>query len=246
MKNNKIRVNRPLYSQVLDALMGMIEDGTFKIGDRLPSEDELAEQFGVSRPTLRRALGHLETQGAILRRQGIGTFVSWPSKGSFLGQLERLEPIRKMAQKAGLESQMVEQEISSIEAPPGIAEQMNVPAGQIITCNKIVEAVDGKPTFYFINYSRPEMFSPDVIRKSSKPQFELMLESTQYTYTLAELFAVAADDDVAANLQIDPGAPVFHMIETHLTSKSEIIGVSYVYSVTDTFRFYVIRRPMNV
>jgi len=245
MKSIKKGANRPLYTHALDELMAMIEDGTYKIGDRLPSEDELADRFGVSRPTLRRALGYLEAQGVVIRRQGIGTFVSWPSKGSFLGQLERLEPIREMAKKAGLDSQLIEQDISSIKASPELAEAMSVPVGQIVTSNKIVEAVDGKPTFYFANYSRPYLFPPDAIRKSSRPQFEVMLESTGYSYTLAELFAIGADEEVAEKLQIDVGTPVFHMIETHLTSTSEILGVSYVYSVTDHFRFYVIRRPMS-
>ena len=245
MKTSKTKANPPLYSKVLDGILTMIEDGTYKIGDRLPSEEELAEHFGVSRPTVRRASGYLEAQGVILRRQGIGTFVSWPSKTSFLGQLERLEPIRKMAEKAGLEAHRIEQEVSLITATDELAKAMSVSTGDEIISNKIVEAVNGIATFYFVNYAKLDSSALEEIRNSGKSQIEYMLENSDYTYTLAELLSIGADEDVARKLQVQVGTPVFHMIETHYTSTGEIIGISYVYSITEKFRFYVIRRPIN-
>lgn len=245
MKTSKTKANPPLYSKVLDGILTMIEDGTYKIGDRLPSEEELAEHFGVSRPTVRRASGYLEAQGVILRRQGIGTFVSWPSKTSFLGQLERLEPIRKMAEKAGLEAHRVEQEVSLITATDELAKAMSVSTGDEIISNKIVEAVNGIATFYFVNYAKLDSSALEEIRNSGKSQIEYMLENSDYTYTLAELLSIGADEDVARKLQVQVGTPVFHMIETHYTSTGEIVGISYVYSITEKFRFYVIRRPIN-
>jgi GntR family transcriptional regulator len=65
----------PLYHQVYVALRGWIEDGTYAPGERIPTEPELCRAFGVSRITLRRAVSDLVRQGALLRRQGSGTFV---------------------------------------------------------------------------------------------------------------------------------------------------------------------------
>lgn len=79
--------------QVRIAIGSEIEAGAFKDG-RLPSEAELCARFGVSRITLRRALGDLEAQGLVTRRQGMGTFINDPepilatmSMGSYVDQL---------------------------------------------------------------------------------------------------------------------------------------------------------------
>ena len=244
MKSEKKVASRPLYSQALDGLMAMIDDGTYKSGERLPSEDELAELFGVSRPTLRRAMGYLETQGVILRRQGIGTFVSQPSKENFWGPLERLEPIRILAQKAGIKAQQLEREVKSIEASEEIAELLGVPKGSKIICDIAVEAVDEKPTFFIINYGLPDIYNSVDIQNTQRPHFEIMLKNSQYAYTVAELFSILAEGEVAKKLQLDVGEPVMYMLETHLSASGKIIGVSFVYSITDRFHFYVIRRPI--
>ena len=64
----------PLYLGVADTLAARIAD--MPAGTRLPSEEKLAEELGVSRLTARAALGELESRYLIRRRQGSGTFVS--------------------------------------------------------------------------------------------------------------------------------------------------------------------------
>ena len=54
----------------------MFLDGSYGVGEKLPSERELAKQFEVSRPSLREAIQVLEAKGLINRRQGGGNFVN--------------------------------------------------------------------------------------------------------------------------------------------------------------------------
>ncbi|MGW8250714.1 MAG: GntR family transcriptional regulator [Anaerolineales bacterium] len=68
----------PLYMQIADGLVSQIESGELVAGDRLPPERELSEKLGVNRMTLRRALQVLETQGLVLRKHGVGTFIAEP------------------------------------------------------------------------------------------------------------------------------------------------------------------------
>ncbi|RAP78023.1 GntR family transcriptional regulator [Paenibacillus montanisoli] len=67
--------NKPLYSQILGILRERISQGEYVTGQQLPTELELAEQFGVSRITSKRALIELEREGLIYRRRGSGSFV---------------------------------------------------------------------------------------------------------------------------------------------------------------------------
>lgn len=66
----------PLYQQIYADVKASITDGTYGPGDRLPSEQELCSKYGASRITVRRALNDLCTNGFLIKKQGIGTFVS--------------------------------------------------------------------------------------------------------------------------------------------------------------------------
>lgn len=70
--------NRRLYQQIADKLSAMIESGDFPPGSYLPPERELAEQFGVSRTSVREALIALEVSGLVSVRVGDGVKVRHP------------------------------------------------------------------------------------------------------------------------------------------------------------------------
>jgi GntR family transcriptional regulator len=66
----------PLYHQAARALEEAIEDGRLPRGSKLDSELDLAEQLGISRPTMRAAIKQLVDKGLLMRRRGIGTTVA--------------------------------------------------------------------------------------------------------------------------------------------------------------------------
>jgi DNA-binding GntR family transcriptional regulator len=68
----------PLYYQVAQQLEQVIQSGELAPGTRLNNELVLADQLGVSRPTLRRAMEYLVDRGYLVRKRGIGTQVVHP------------------------------------------------------------------------------------------------------------------------------------------------------------------------
>jgi len=66
----------PLYEQIQRDLIEKLQDGTYRDGDRIPSEKEIAEQYGVSRITAVKALTELSLNGYIRRVQGKGSFAN--------------------------------------------------------------------------------------------------------------------------------------------------------------------------
>ena len=66
----------PLYHQLAEQLSAAIDTGTLSPGDPFENELALAERLGLSRPTVRRAIAELVTQGLLVRRRGIGTTVA--------------------------------------------------------------------------------------------------------------------------------------------------------------------------
>ena len=65
----------PLYRQIAEILRLRIQQRVFKPGDRIPTEYELCDEFGVSRISVRHALAELVHMGLLFRRQGSGTYV---------------------------------------------------------------------------------------------------------------------------------------------------------------------------
>ena len=85
----KERLGDQLYGQILEGIVS----GTYREGDKLPSESQICQAFGVSRPTVRQALMRLHADGLVATRQGSGTFVQHrPS-----GHLTRLAPVSDIA-----------------------------------------------------------------------------------------------------------------------------------------------------
>lgn len=68
--------NIPIYIQIHDQIKKDVEEGIWKVGDRLPSERTLAEKFKVSRMTLRQAIQTLADEGILERKIGSGTYVA--------------------------------------------------------------------------------------------------------------------------------------------------------------------------
>ena len=75
-ENNNFEIIRNISTYVTDWLREEIRSGSFGKDGYLPSEEELCQKIGVSRPTIRTALATLSAEGYLIRKQGNGTFVN--------------------------------------------------------------------------------------------------------------------------------------------------------------------------
>lgn len=92
----------PLHRAIYDALSEAIRGGTYRDGDRLPSETELCKQYGASRITVAKAIQTLQADGLVVRRAGSGSYIQLPLPTAThqfgllipeLGNTEIFEPI---------------------------------------------------------------------------------------------------------------------------------------------------------
>lgn len=140
----------PVYLQLGRLLEEEIERG-YKVGDCLPSEPILAERFGVSRVTLRRAVETLMEKGIVRRQHGRGTFVlprieySISSKTRFTRSMEELgrEPVTEVLAKR------------LIPATNEIARAIGVEEGSQIVYLELVRAISGAPFCQSTHFFHP-------------------------------------------------------------------------------------------
>jgi DNA-binding GntR family transcriptional regulator len=88
----------PAYAQLVRILQGQIAAGVFRPGDRLPSEAQLCERYGVSPMTVRRVINILADQGVVITEQGRGTFVKHLELGTATFDLSQLQQIFREGQ----------------------------------------------------------------------------------------------------------------------------------------------------
>jgi GntR family transcriptional regulator, transcriptional repressor for pyruvate dehydrogenase complex len=80
------RLSERVFSQIKEAIAA----GRYRSGDKLPSENELAEAFRVSRTSIREAMKMLTGQGLVTVKRGVGAYVAEGREGSYLAELETI------------------------------------------------------------------------------------------------------------------------------------------------------------
>ena len=143
----------PLHRQLASLLEAAIRDGTLKPGALLPSESELSASYGVSRITVRQAVGALVRQQILLRKQGKGTFVTAPSVRHDLKRLHGLFG-SLFAQAQGARAQVLRFELR--RAPGEVAELMRLPAGGEALAFQRLYFIDDQPVAVTDGWLVPE------------------------------------------------------------------------------------------
>jgi GntR family transcriptional regulator len=115
----------PLYFQVSQYLEKAIADGEIPNGAQFENEIQLAEQLGLSRPTMRRAMQHLVDKGLIVRRRGIGTRVVQPRVRRPLELTSLYDDLARSGQSPTTRVLDIEQ----VEADAEVAEALRCPVG---------------------------------------------------------------------------------------------------------------------
>lgn len=148
--NDRLPIRQPpLADQVLDILTQRIKDRIYPPGSRLPPENQLAEEFNVSRATVRSALKVLSSKRLIVRRQGVGTFVSRLSTIS--NPLNEFIDFNDLIIENGFEPDFFQVHQAFTEADPAVAEKLQVePGSRVLNIHKVFTA-DGEPIIYVIN-----------------------------------------------------------------------------------------------
>jgi GntR family transcriptional regulator len=140
----------PLAEQVLHTLMGGIRRGTYPPGSKLPPENHLADELGVSRSTVRQALSKLAEHDLITRKPGDGTYVTRLS--GVVNPLNQFVHLFERIAEHGCEPAFFTLSVETVRADTALSKALNVrPQSDVLMVRKVFTA-DGKPVIYVINY----------------------------------------------------------------------------------------------
>ena len=235
----------PLYGKVEEVLASEIARGELLPGDRLPSEDQLLERFGVSRITVRRAIQNLIQRGMVEIRRGHGTYVLAPKVWQELTKLTGF--VEDMAVHGRKPSARVVSH-GTVAADATVARQLGLSKGTKVMRIERVRIADSIAMSFDETYL-PLDIGKQIVRNDLrvKPIFTLLEE--KYGIPLAEaeyvLEAAAATAHVAEALGVAENSPIFRIERTSFTEGGQPIDYEILSYRGDLIRFVtrLARRP---
>ncbi len=213
-------------------------------GSKLPSEPKLAGILGVSRATLREAMRTFETQGLLLRKQGIGTYVIHPTQIIESG-LEVLASIEKLAEQIGLPVSMGNLEISNQVADNKVAEKLRLQTGSNLLRISRVILAENRPVAYLVDILPEEILSGTDINKGfTGSVLDLLLNRGDPVVKISrcEIGATAANHEIARALNVQRSTSLLFFESLLYAEDGSPVDYSQSYFLPGYFKFHIVRR----
>ena len=214
----------PYYEQIRAYLLAKIESGEFKPHTQIPSERSLAEQFGVSRMTVKHAIKELISNGRLYTQVGKGTFVS---DTPITQQLETLTGFSEDMQQLGKKtiSRVLQAEL--IQATAKLAKELQTTIGTPVIFLKRLRVADDHPVALESSYLNAS-FCPHVLDKydfATQSLYTVLRNeyAVKLSYAEQEIKARLATADEGKLLEIHKDFPILHITRITFTENSKPI-----------------------
>jgi DNA-binding GntR family transcriptional regulator len=145
----------PLYFQLALAIEGAITGGTLPAGSRLDNEILLAQRYGLSRPTVRRAVQELVDKGLLVRKRGVGTQVIQPHVRRSVELTSLYEDLERSGGAPTTEVLALER----VPVPADVATELDLREGEEVVVVRRLRRSGGEPLALMTNYL-PGRFTP--------------------------------------------------------------------------------------
>ena len=231
----------PKYARIADSIRQRVARGVWPTSTRLPTNEKLAQEFGVSRVTVRQAVDILAREGLLQARQGLGTFVTGtPSPDRWLKVETSLSALAEVYRDTSPEIL----NIAESSAEPRLLPGDGVPAERYVFMRR-VHSRDGQPYCVISIYldeavfrTAPERFRREVVIPILAAMRTPRIEKARQTFTIG-----AADLDVAELVGIPLSAPVAEVRRVFTSGDGRVIYLAEVTYRGDSVRIEMDLKP---
>lgn len=210
-----IKRQLPIADQVTLVLHTRIRDGVYLAGVRLPSEQELAEEFKVSRGTVRTALATLTSQGLVVRKQGDGTYINDINyeKNSLLTAIWEFV---HLIEASGREPSIIPLSVQRRTAITDEEKLLEIENGEDVIAIERLFCADEKPVILSLNISPLRIFPEDIDDLDAALGIHEFLSRycdnaiASVDVTISPIMPIESVRDI---LSIDSGTPILFLEE---------------------------------
>ncbi|ULR51041.1 GntR family transcriptional regulator [Streptomyces deccanensis] len=231
----------PPYRRIADDLRAAIAKGKLTPGEKLKSENELKDQYGTTRVTVRKALALLKADGLLVSEQGRGVFVrrrpsvSMRTTGANF-RARRATGVSNFTAEAAAQGLRAEQRILSVErvpAPVEIAERLGVSPGTSVIVRRRAFFVDEEPMQLADGYYPDELFRGSSVEGSARipggvssliedPAGPVGQRIVRFVEDLEIRMPTPAE---VATLRIPPGVPLARVLRSARVADGQVVEI---------------------
>ena len=230
----------PIYFQIKNVLQKRIQEGTYSPDDKIPSEHELTEEFGVNRQTVRHALTLLVQEGYLKRFRKRGTFIS-----NRANEFDGLELSGLFDDLLTHVSKFKARKIRTYDqVPPAVVADLFRLSRKTdkVRVIKRVRFLGDCPAAYTVNFL-PREIGKKICRQDLYRMPLLQLFKEKLKIPLGEAFqtieASVADREVAEHLEIRPGTQILLIERTFFTQSGKPFDFVQTFYRSEKFRYFV-------
>ena len=210
----------PLYFQVAEQLERAIVDGLLVAGDRIANEVALADQVGLSRPTMRQAIQHLVDKGLLVRKRGVGTQVVHPP----IRRTVELTSLYDDLKRTGHHPQTTVLALETVEADEVAAARLRLPERTPVWRLDRLRSVDGEPLALMHNFVPREVSDLSGVDFTVTGLYEhFRAEAIHLRVAHQTISARRAESEEAKLLGSRKGDPVLTMERTSYDDKGRAV-----------------------
>lgn len=239
-----------LADQVEQILIERIREGHYEPGDKIPTEDQLADEFQVSRATVRAAFNAMAANRILVRRHGVGTFVSQAAVLS--NPLDQSYDFLELIASNGFRADFYEI-VSRIIDPNGIVRnKLNLNKDQrVLEVHKVFTA-DGEPVIYSQNYIPEGVYKngftdEEVLKpKSTEPFFGFFRDKCghELEYYISEVIVGLSTDfpEISEPMGLDACLPMLVIDEVGYDRDNYPVNYAIEYLLGNEMSFSLTRK----
>ena len=213
-----VPLTTPLYREVKRQLMGALSGGEWKPGDAIPPERRLAERYGISIGTVRRAIDELVAENMLIRQQGRGTFVASHNRDRLLFYFFHVVP-----QDGAKEYPVVRLlGFARAKADKLASDTLGIAIGDPIFRIRNLLSLSGEPVMVddiSVAAARFPGMTERALRERQSTVYNLYQDAfgISVVRTVERLRATTVDAEIAPLLHVPPGAPMLQIRRVALT-----------------------------
>jgi GntR family transcriptional regulator len=231
----------PLHEQIRQMIETQIRSGHLQPGDRLLTEKEYAEQFGVSLAPVRQALLDLASSGHVVRVKGRGTFVR---DSSVVHSITLLSSFTDSLRAQEIDFRIVVLALGRVRADPPVAALLGIRRGSTVVRLKRLAQIRGEAAALLDAYLPADRFGAllSVQGWDEGRSLYRTLETefgTQVGGAHNSLEVVRCDDEEASLLEVPRGTPALQVNSLTLDSAGRPIEATWVLYRADRYRFAI-------
>lgn len=235
----------PLYEQLRQALLEAIKNGRIPEGTKLPTEEELCDRLGISRPVARQAYSALIAEGYVERMRGKGTFVRHPdTRGRFLNMQISFEKEMSILGKPH-HTELIAQEW--VTGDLTLAAKLNLGLTERCFHMKRMRYMERKPFVLLENYI-PESIFPGIEKYdlAANSLYDTFEKEYHVRVARAErmIGAQTANSEFARLFGVECGSPVLYITNVAIDQNDRPVDFSkeYLDGLTQKFEFEVVNK----